>query len=79
MRDSSNAAMSEALAPCAGAVVADRHPTQQVGALAERLVLDAEQLAAAGGEVAAADEAHRCPTGGAVERLGDRGPPVDDQ
>ena len=45
--------------------------------LAEELVLDAEQLAAPGGEVAAADEAHGLAAGGPVERLGHRGPPVD--
>src|SRR5690606_21197893 len=52
---------------------------QQLGALAEQLVLDAEELAAAGGEVPAADEPHRRPPGGPVERLGDRRPPVDDE
>ena len=46
-------------------------------ALAEQLVLDAEQLAALHGEVAAPDQAHRLAAGGPVERLGDRGPPVD--
>ena len=44
---------------------------------AEQLVLDAEQVAALDGEVAAAHEAHRLAAGGAVERLGDRRPPVD--
>ena len=46
--------------------------------LAEQLVLDAEQLAALDREVAATDEAHRLAAGGAVERFGDRRPPVDD-
>ena len=46
-------------------------------ALAEQLVLDAEQLAALDGEVAAAGQAHRVAPGGPVERLGDRRPPVD--
>ena len=35
-------------------------------------------VAALHGEVAAAGEAHRVAAGGPVERLGDRGPPVDD-
>ena len=52
---------------------------EQPGRLAEELVLDAEELAAPGGEVAAADEAHRLAAGGPVERLGDRRPPVDDE
>ncbi len=45
-------------------------------ALTEQLVLDAEQLAAVDGEVPAPGEAHRIAAGGAVERLGHRGPPV---
>jgi hypothetical protein len=49
------------------------------GVLAEELVFDAEQLTAAGGEVAAAGQAHRLAAGGPVEGLGDRGPPVDDE
>ena len=52
---------------------------EQPGRLAEELVLDGEQLAAAGGEVAAAHEAHRLAAGGPVEGLGDRRPPVDDE
>ena len=47
-------------------------------ALAEQLVLDAEDGAALDGEVAPAEQAHRLAAGGAVERLGDRRPPVDD-
>ena len=47
-------------------------------AAAEQLVLEAEDVAALDGEVAAADEAHRLAAGGPVERLGDRRPPVDD-
>ena len=47
-------------------------------ALAEQLVLDAEDAAPLDGEVAATQQAHRLPAGGAVERLGDRRPPVDD-
>ena len=47
-------------------------------AAAEQLVLDAEQVPALDGEVAAAHEAHRLAAGGPVERLGDRRPPVDD-
>src|SRR5690606_17097239 len=43
-----------------------------------QLVLDAEELAPAGGEVAPAAQAHGLPSGGPVERLGDGGPPVDD-
>ena len=46
-------------------------------ALAEQLVLDAEQVAALDGEVTAAGEAHRLAPRGAVERFGDRRPPVD--
>ena len=46
--------------------------------LAEELVVEAEQQPAAGGEVTAADQAHRLAAGGPVERLGDRRPPVDD-
>jgi len=41
-------------------------------------VLDAEQRPAAGGEMAAARQPHRRTAGGAVERLGHRGAPVDD-
>ena len=47
-------------------------------ALAEEFVLEAEQLPALDGEVAAPDETHRLATGGPVERLGDGRPPVDD-
>ncbi len=47
-------------------------------ALAEQLVLEAQQLATVHGEVAAAGEAHRLAPGGPVERLGDRCSPVDD-
>ena len=46
--------------------------------VAEELVLDRQQLAASGGEVTAAGEAHGLAAGGPVEGLGDRGPPVDD-
>ena len=59
--------------PAVGRLVADAEV-----ALAEQLVLDAEQLAALDGEVPAAGQAHRVAAGGAVERLGDRRPPVDD-
>ena len=45
--------------------------------LAEQLVLDAEQLPAPGGEVAATHQSHRRPPGGSVEGLGHRRPPVD--
>ena len=48
------------------------------GGVAEQLVLDAEEGAAAGGEVAAAGQAHRLAAGGPVEGLGDGRPPVDD-
>ena len=51
---------------------------EQLGPVAEVLVLDAEQLAPAGGEVAAAIETHRRATGGSVERFGHGRPPVDD-
>ena len=47
-------------------------------ALAEQLVLDAEDAAPLDGEVTATQQAHRLAAGGAVERLGDRRPPVDD-
>ena len=50
----------------------------RAAALAEQLVLDVEERAAPGGEVAAAGQAHRLAAGGPVERLGHRGPPVDD-
>ena len=46
-------------------------------ALTEQLVLDAEQRAAFDGEVTTPEQSHRAATGGAVERLGDRGTPVD--
>ena len=46
--------------------------------LAEQLVLQAEDGAALDGEVAAAEEAHRLPSSGAVERLGHGRSPVDD-
>ena len=46
-------------------------------ALAEQLVLEAEELAALHREVAPPQQAHRLAPGGAVERLGDRCPPVD--
>ena len=45
---------------------------------AEQLVLDAEHVPALDREVPPPDEAHRLAAGGAVERLGDRCPPVDD-
>ena len=45
--------------------------------LAEELVLDPEQLAAARGEVPAAGQAHRVTAGRPVEGLGHRRPPVD--
>ncbi len=48
------------------------------GGVAEQLVLDAEEGAAPGGEVAAAGQAHGLAAGRPVEGLGDRGPPVDD-
>ncbi len=47
-------------------------------ALAEQFVLEAEQLAALDHEVPPAQQPHRAAAGGAVERLGDRRPPVDD-
>ena len=47
-------------------------------ALAEQLVLEAEDGATLDGEVTPTEQAHRLPPGGAVERLGDRRPPVDD-
>jgi hypothetical protein len=46
-------------------------------ALAEQLVLDAEQLRALDGEVSTAGKPHGLATGRAVERLGDGGAPVD--
>ena len=46
--------------------------------LAEQLVLDPQQLLTLDREVAPAGDAHRVAAGRAVERLGDRGPPVDD-
>jgi hypothetical protein len=46
--------------------------------VAEQFVLDPQQGAASGGEVAAAGQTHGLATGGPVERLGHRGPPVDD-
>ena len=55
----------------------DELAAEQPGRLAEELVLDGEELAATGGEVAAADEPHRLAPGGPVEGLGDRRPPVD--
>ena len=69
-----------ALAPDLPAVVDDRQlAAEEPGGLAEQLVLDGQQLAAPGGEVAAADQAHRRAPGGPVEGLGHRGPPVDHQ
>ena len=47
-------------------------------AVAEQLVLDAQDGAAFDGEVAAALQAHRLAAGRPVERLGDRSAPVDD-
>ena len=47
-------------------------------AVAEQLVFQPEQRAALHGEVPAAGEAHRLAARGPVERLGDGGPPVDD-
>ena len=46
-------------------------------AVAEQLVLDAEDLATLDREMAAAHEPHRLAPGGAVERLGYGSPPVD--
>ena len=46
--------------------------------LAEQLVLDAEQRASFDGEVSSAHEPHRLATSGTIERLGNRGSPVDD-
>ena len=43
----------------------------------EDLVVEADQAPAVGLEVPAAGDAHRLDRGGAVERLGDRRPPVD--
>jgi hypothetical protein len=60
-------------------VVDDQLAAEHARRLAEQLVLDAEELAAPRGEVPAADEAHGRAAGGPVERLGDRGAPVDDQ
>src|SRR5690606_28612059 len=48
------------------------------GRLAEELVLDAEQRAAPGGEVAAPRQAHGLTAGGSVEGFGHGRPPVDD-
>ena len=64
-------------AVAADAVVGAR-PAEPEGPLAEELVLDVQQGAAPGGEVAAAGQAHRLPPGGPVEGLGHRRPPVDD-
>ena len=48
-----------------------------VDGIAEQLVLEIEQGAAARREVPTTREAHGLRAGGPVERLGDRGPPVD--
>ena len=45
----------------------------------EELVFEGEHRATAGGEVPAANQPLRVAAGGAVERFGHRGPPVDDQ
>ena len=47
-------------------------------ALAEQLVLEAEQRAALDREVPPPGQPHRLPARGPVEGLGDRRPPVDD-
>jgi hypothetical protein len=46
--------------------------------LAEQLVLDTEEFLALDGEVAPPQQTHGVATGGPVEGLGDRCPPVDD-
>ena len=58
-----------------GVPVVEAEPRRGV---AEQLVLDVEQRAAPGGEVATAGQAHRFAPGGPVEGLGHRSPPVDD-
>ena len=62
-------------APGAGVLLLDE--PDGVGGVAEELVLDAEQRARPGGEVAAPGEAHGLAARGPVEGLGDRRPPVD--
>ena len=52
---------------------------RQQGLAVEDLVLHGQELAAAGGEVPAAVQTHGLAARGPVERLGHRGPPVDDQ
>ena len=42
-------------------------------------VLDGDDASALGGQVTAEDQVHGLAAGGPVERLGHRGPPVDDQ
>ena len=56
-----------------------REPGLLGGVGVEHLVVEPEQAAAPGLEVAAPGDAHGVDGGRAVERLGDRGPPVDDQ
>ena len=57
----------------------DREAGLVGGGRVEDLVVDADQLPPLGLEVPAPDDAHGLDAGGAVERLGDRGAPVDDQ
>ncbi len=70
------------LARC-GLPPGDAHPLfdelDTVFGQGEPLVLDPHDLAALEGEVAAEDESLGVATGGPVEGLGNRGPPVDDE
>ena len=61
-----------------GAVTLDLALVEGLGRRAEELVVDAEQHAAAAGEMPAPAKTHRIAPGCAVERLGDRSSPVDD-
>ena len=56
-----------------------REPGLGGGLGVEHLVVDAEESPTLGLEVPTAGDAHGLDCGGAVEGLGDRGPPVDDQ
>ena len=62
-----------------GAVVGREVGVAVQGLAAEVLVLDADDPATVGGQVAAEDQVHRLTAGGPVERLGHRGPPVHHQ